>query len=278
MHIGFLTAVMKHYNLNDLVKWASKNGFSALEVMASPGSPHIDPSSLNKAQLKEIGDLFEGEGVRISSLACYINPLDEDPEKRQACIDHMKRAIEVCAELGVEVFCTMAGMPLPGKDRIRTIKEDAQPVLSDLVSFAKSHNVKIALENWTRTLILNLACWDTIFELIPDENFGLNFDPSHLYWQGIDYLWAVEKFKDRIFHVHAKDTEVKEHRLRYLGNQASGWWRYCIPGYGNINWAQFIAALKGAGYNGVLSIEHEDALFRPEEGLLKGRFYLEQLI
>jgi sugar phosphate isomerase/epimerase len=113
---------------------------------------------------------------------------------------------------------------------------------------------------------------------VPDANLGLNFDPSHLHWQGIDYLEAVDWFKDRIFHTHAKDVEIKRHMLRWVGNQSGGWWRYVIPGYGEINWGVYIARLRAAGYNGVLSIEHEDSAFGVEEGFIKGQRHLAQYV
>lgn len=114
--------------------------------------------------------------------------------------------------------------------------------------------------------------------MVPDENMGLNYDPSHLLHQGIDYLEAVERFKDRIFHTHAKDTEVKQHVLRWVGNQSRGWWRYVIPGFGEVNWGVYIARLRSIGYDDVLSIEHEDGAFGVEEGFIKGQRYLSQFV
>jgi len=99
---------------------------------------------------------------------------------------------------------------------------------------------------------------------VPDDNFGLNFDPSHLVWQGIDYLQAVEVFAKRIFHTHAKDTEIVQHKLRWLGCLEGGWWRY------------YIARLRRNGYDGILSIEHEDSALGREEGFIKGLQHLRQ--
>ena len=117
-----------------------------------------------------------------------------------------------------------------------------------------------------------------IFEVVPQKNLGLNFDPSHLLWQDIDYIYAVEKFADRIFHTHGKDTEINDMRKRTVGNQGSGWWRYVIPGLGRVKWGEYIAALRRHGYNGVISIEHEDGAVEREEGFLIGKKYLEQFI
>ncbi|MBI2914978.1 MAG: sugar phosphate isomerase/epimerase [Firmicutes bacterium] len=278
MQIGFLTGILRHYSLVQLVEWASQNGFGALEIYAAPGNPHIDPAKLSEDDVGQIKELLSRTRITISSLAYYANPLDPDPEKRAAVIAHLKKLFEACSKLDVPVVCTMAGMPVPGKDRLGTIREDMPEVFSDLVRLAGDRGLKIALENWYPTLLQNLECWDAVFEAVPAPNLGLNFDPSHLYHQQVDYLWAVEKFSARIFHAHAKDTAVLEHRLRYVGNQAGGWWRYCIPGYGEVRWPQFISALKAAGFDGALSIEHEDGLLGKEEGLLKGKAFLERLI
>jgi len=182
--------------------------------------------------------------------------------------------MEAAEALEVDIVCTMAGMPAPGKDRLKTLSEDFPKVFGPLAKRAAKAGQKIAFENWTATNLMNLEMWDRCFEVVPDENLGLNFDPSHLYWQGIDYLEAVDRYAKRIFHTHAKDTEVRQHLLRRLGNQVYGWWRYVIPGYGDINWGVYIARLRRAGFNGVLSIEHEDGAFGAEEGLLKGLRHL----
>ncbi len=128
------------------------------------------------------------------------------------------------------------------------------------------------------TNIQHLGLWELIFSEVPAANFGLNFDPSHLVWQGIDYLHAVDVFGKRIFHTHAKDTEVVAHRVAWSGNQVDGWWRYVIPGLGDVPWGPYIARLRSAGFNGVLSIEHEDGALGREEGFIIGARYLSQFI
>lgn len=278
MDIGLLTAPLGRQPLERVVAFAKDNGFQALEVAAGPGSRHLDTQGFTPARASQIKRLLAKSGVRISSLAFYANLLDPDKARRAQLGKQMRDAIKAAAALGVEVVCTLAGMPMPGKDRIRTIEEDFPGVFRPLVRFAAQKHVKIAFENWYATNIMNLAHWQRVFEVVPDANLGLNFDPSHLHWQGIDYLEAVDRFKDRIFHTHAKDVEIKQHLLRWVGNQSGGWWRYVIPGYGEINWGVYIARLRAAGYNGVLSIEHEDSAFGVEEGFIKGQRYLASLI
>jgi len=278
MHIGLLTAPFGDTSLEDVIRWAGEKGFAALEVSAGPGSPHLDPADFKPARANQIKKLLKESGVTISSLACYQNLLHPDEKARKKLIEAFKELLNDAALLGVDVVCTMAGMPLPGKSRMQTIEEEVPKVYPEIVEYAAAKGIKIALENWTATNIQHLAHWDKVFEVVPHENFGLNFDPSHLFWQGIDYLYAVEKFGARIFHTHAKDTEVRWERVRYIGNQDGGWWRYVIPGFGGIDWGQYIGRLKSVGYNGVLSLEHEDAAFGREEGFLAGLKYLSQFV
>jgi sugar phosphate isomerase/epimerase len=274
VEIGLLTAPFAERTLESVVEFAKRNSFQALEVEAGPGSKHVDPADLTEKRAGEVRELVSGSGLRISSLAWYANLLEPDTGKREEMCAHMRAVIDGAVALGVEVVCTMAGMPMPGKDRMATIEQDFPVVFAPLVEYAGERGVKIAFENWFATNIRNLAHWQRVFEVVPAPNLGLNFDPSHLLWQGIDYLEAVERFKDRIFHTHAKDTEIKQHMLRWVGNQSPGWWRYCTPGYGEIDWPVYIARLRQVGYDGVLSIENEDAVFGVEEGFIKGQQYL----
>jgi sugar phosphate isomerase/epimerase len=278
MEIGLLTAPLSGKSLDWIVGFARDHGFKALEVVAGPGGKHLDTAKLSADKAKKIDALLKKAGVRISSLAFYDNLLDPDKNRRARRSQDMRGVIDAAAVLGVDVVCTLAGMPMPGKDRTRTIAEDLPGVFGPLAKYAAKKKIKIAFENYFATNIRNLADWRQVFEVVPDANVGLNYDPSHLLWQGIDYLEAVERFKDRIFHTHAKDVEIKQHALRWLGNQSGGWWRYVIPGFGDVNWGVYIARLRSIGYNGVLSIEHEDGAFGVEEGFVAGQHYLSQFV
>lgn len=276
MQIGLLTAPFNGEPLENVVNFAAEAGFDCLEVNSAPGSTHIDSAKFRARDADRIQKLLEAAGVTFSSLAWYTNMTPADAAERRKTIRQMKRVVDIAADLGVGVVCTLAGMPQPGKNKMQTIESDAGKVFAPLVKHAADKGVKIALENWYATNIQHLAHWEKLFELVPDDNFGLNFDPSHLVWQGIDYLHAVEVFAGRIFHTHAKDTEIVGHRLRWLGCLESGWWRYVIPGYGEIDWGIYIARLRRNGYDGVLSIEHEDGALGREEGFTKGLRHLRQ--
>jgi sugar phosphate isomerase/epimerase len=168
------------------------------------------------------------------------------------------------------------------------------------LKYAEDKGVRVMIENcpmdgWQRfTLPGNFAyspeLWEALFNEVPSKNFGLNFDPSHLFWLGIDYIRAAKEFAPKIFHAHAKDCEVlPEGQYRYgiFGKQInptpwkSGWWRYRMPGLGKVNWEDLIKALKSSGYDHVLSIEHEDPEWEGTEekvknGLQLGKNYLSQ--
>lgn len=272
MQIGILTAPFGNESLEYVVDFAASNGFDALEVASGPGARHIDTTGITDARISEIKRLLEVSGVRISSLAWYTDMTN--PEHRQERADNFRALVDTAEKLGVNVVCTLAGMPVAGKDKMKTIEEDCAEVFPPLLEYAASKGIKVALENWYATNLQGLAHFERLFEVVPNANFGLNYDPSHLLWQGIDYIAAVRLFADRIFHTHAKDTEIRDDKLCYLGNQMQGWWRYVIPGLGRVKWGEYTAALRRVGYNDVLSIEHEDSTLGREEGFIKGKNYL----
>ncbi len=138
-----------------------------LEVAAGPRSNHINPATLTQAEADEIRRKLDAANLSISSLAAYINVTDADPAKRQANIEHIHRCIDAAAMLGVDVVCTMAGMPVPGKSRMQTIEEECTKVFPGILQYAASKGIKIALENWTATHIMHLGHWERLFELVP---------------------------------------------------------------------------------------------------------------
>ena len=274
MQVGFLTGPFGNESLEFTVEYAAKAGFDCLEVASGIGSKHFDPSTATSADADKVRKLFDDHKLGISSLAWYgdlLNPAWRD--------DHVKafhKFIDLAAQMGVEVVCTLGGMAVEGKDRFQTIEEDCKTVFTELADHAGEKGIKIALENWFETNLRGLAHFERMFQAISSPNFGLNFDPSHLVHQEIDYFSAIEHFRDRIFHTHAKDTEIRYHVREWLGVLTNGWWRYVIPGRGVIKWGEYISQLRALGYNGVLSIEHEDGAVGREEGMEKGLAYLKQ--
>ncbi|MEM2905992.1 MAG: sugar phosphate isomerase/epimerase [Candidatus Bathyarchaeia archaeon] len=269
-----MTAPFRDWPLEKVINWASTQGFKGLEMWVSPTAGHIQVEGVLVGGAGEVKRALAGKAVAITSLAYYSLSILEKSEDAR----FLERCIEASSLLDVPVLCTCAGGPVAGKDKRRTLREDFPRVFNVLVDKAKEHGLKIALENWYATNLQGLGHFDLAFQMVPDKALGLNFDPSHLLWQEIDYVEAVHRFGERIYHTHAKDTEVLRFKLRQLGVLDTGWWRYRIPGRGDINWNAYLTALREVGYDSVLSIEHEDPFFKAEEGFLDGKRHLERLL
>ncbi|MFP4057592.1 MAG: sugar phosphate isomerase/epimerase family protein [Candidatus Brocadiia bacterium] len=271
MQVGFLTACMAKRPLEEVVAFAGQAGFDALEVIAG----HL-PADTVVDQAPRTRELFAKHGVAISGIAAYGNWLAGDDAQRQKAAQTLKTYVDGCVALGIDVLCALTGLPVEGKSKEQTIAEDFKALFTPVAQYAQDQGVNIAFENWWATLIQHFGHWDAVLEALPFDNVGFNYDPSHLIWQGIDYLAGVDRYADRIFHTHAKDTEIRWDQVALRGNQGGGWWRYVIPGFGSIQWGPYVARLRRAGFDGVLSIEHEDGTFGPEEGLRKGLATLRQ--
>lgn len=269
MKVGMLTAPYGNDDLETVVNFAADAGFDSLEIRLP--SAHCDPDKTDFVEL----EAYVGEaGLEISSLAAYVDITNADEATRNANREILEKSLAALANIECKTLCVLAGLPPAGMTREQSIVESAAPFYRDFAKKAAAAGVKLAMENWFGTNIRSLSQWELIFNEVPAENFGLNFDPSHLLWQGIDVIGAVDKFASRIFHTHAKDVEINQNKLAWLGNQENGWWRYVIPGFGEINWGVYIAALRRNGFNGVLSIEHEDSAVGREEGFELGLGYL----
>jgi sugar phosphate isomerase/epimerase len=295
MKLGLLTAALPQLSLEDCIDWAATNGFGMIEIACWPASSdkarryagvcHIDVATLSDERAGEIRALLDARGLAISSLAYYPNNLHPDPEHRREVHNHLRKVILAAEKLGVEVVGTFVG-----RDQTRSVPENLALFRKEwpgLVAFAAEHHVKIAIENcpmifsndeWPggTNLAYSPAIWREMFRIIPDSNFGLNLDPSHLVWQMIDYERAVYDFKDRIFHVHAKDMEINREGLYQQGvmSVGIGWQIPRLPGLGEVRWDRFISALYAVGYDFALSIEHEDRKFEGDIDLVKRGFLL----
>jgi sugar phosphate isomerase/epimerase len=294
MKLGFFTAALPGNTLEQAAKWGAESGFQAIEIACWPhekaarryaGVTHIDVTALDKTKAKEIRKMLDGYNLTISSLGYYPNPLHPEAEHRETVIGHLKKVIEAASLLEVPVVGTFVG-----KDKDKTVPqnlEDYAKIWPPIVKFAKEHGVKIGIENcpmlfsydeWPGgvNLASTPAIWRRMWEIIPDDNFGLNLDPSHLILQMIDYERVVREFADRIFHVHAKDLHIDHEGLYNHGalSQGMGWQVPRLPGLGDVNWQKFFAALTAARYDYVVSIEHEDRVYEGDEELVKRGFYL----
>lgn len=309
MKLGFFTSCLRGVPLEEIVKFASRVGFQALEVAAWPMKSDrdyfastLDVNSLDSSKASEIKKLFKDHNLEISSLGYYENNISADLEKRKAYNEHLKKVIDAASLLEVKLVGTFVGRK--GNASVAESLEEFANVFGELVVYAEKRGVSLMIENcpmpgWGQDdpnrpgqIAYSPEIWEKMFELVPNKNFGLNYDPSHLYWMGIDPYEYVEKFKDRIFHAHAKDTEILNENLSYFGiygtqlgkrGHSGGWWRYRLPGFGEVDWALFIRKLYDSGFDGVLSIEHEDPVFEGsrelvERGLILGYNHLKPLI
>jgi len=292
MKLGLLTAAFPDQSLEQVARWAHESGFDALEIACWPSSggerrrysgvSHIDVEDFDP---KAVRKLLARYNLEISSLAYYPNNLDPDAAAREAANEHLRHVIEAAQRLEVDIVGTFVG-----RDQHRSVQENLtefQRVWPPIVRFARERDVRIAIENcpmifsadeWPggRNLAYSPALWRRLFEIVPDENFGLNFDPSHLVWQFIDYTRAVRDFASRIFHVHAKDMEVDRDGLYEQGvmSLGMGWQVPRLPGLGEVRWDRFLSALYAIGYDWVVSIEHEDRKFEGELEVVQRGFLL----
>lgn len=294
MKLGLFTAAFPNLSLEEIARWASEKGFETLEIACWPASKaerryagvtHIDAQAITDEKAKEIVAIVSQHNLSISALGYYPNPLDPDPETQKLAISHFIKVIVAAQMLGVDTVGTFIG-----RDQFRNIEQNLDAyakVWPEIVHFAGQHNIKIAIENcpmifsndeWPggKNLATSPAIWKRMWEIIPDENFGLNLDPSHLILQMIDYERVVREFGHRIFHVHAKDLMIDWEGVYQHGvlSQGMGWQVPRLPGLGDIRWDKFIAALYAAGYNHVISIEHEDRNFEGNEELVKQGFLI----
>lgn len=279
MKLGFLS-----HNLADIPK-AKKLNFPGIEmnigVLGDPTKGPLEDEKIQQAKL-----LCQENQVEITALAFY--RCATQPEDVKTAPEQYTRCFDAAEALGVKVITTLSGFDsnLDWKGNLQFWADRYGPV----ADIAEKRGMQIAFENWMGFggclpfKPVNMGgcpdVWDEWFKLVPSKALGLEFDPSHLHWQGIDHIRALREFGSRVYHVHAKDNEMLPER-RYRGGINGNYFRFRIPGYGEINWAQFISTLVEIGYDGGVAIEHEDMIFwneRFDEGLIRGWQTLSPLI
>jgi sugar phosphate isomerase/epimerase len=281
VRLGLLTACLPGESLEDVAGWAGDHGYDALEVAAWPDRPgrdweasHLDVEAFGTADAGRVRALLDRTGLTLSAVAYYENNLHEDPATREATHEHLRRCIDAAQLLGVGLVGTFVG-----RDVTRTVAENlrlAEKVLPPLVEYAAARDVRLVIENcpmegWHPDgYPANLAYSPELWGWLADLGLWLNYDPSHLVWLGIDPVAALEEHAGRVLHVQAKDVEVHASaRNRYgvfgqvIDKQpwVSGWWRYRVPGLGDVDWRRVVDTLHQAGYDGAVSVEHEDPVW-----------------
>ncbi len=303
LDLGFVSAIMAEYSLEQVISFASENRFKCVEIMCWPpgkadrryaGVTHIDVTSLGADKVDDLKDILHQKQVYISGLGYYPNPLDPDTEKSSFYLDHLRQVIEAASVMDIPVVNTFIG-----RDPQRTIDYNLdrfKETWPELVNLAESKKVKIAIENcpmlftadeWPggKNLAISPAVWDQMFEAIPNENFGLNYDPSHLVWMQMDEVQPIYDYSNRLHHIHLKDVKVYPHKLNRHGILAYPLHYHSpkIPGLGDVRWGDFFSALTSVGYRGAVCVEVEDKAFESsEEDILSAlrisRNYLEQFL
>jgi len=275
MRLGYLTDFDERE-----IEFARGTGFDTLEICCNDKDANFWRMVSEKDGVERIRDEMVRSGLSISALTLYFNQIQPEDWQRERFL----KLLEIAPKLDVKVVCTFAGRD-PTKspeDNIPLFKKVFVPI----VKRASENGLKIAIENCPMmcgypfrgsNIAFAPKIWDLMFSAIDSENLGLELDPSHLYWLGVDYIGAIKKYQDKIFHIHAKDTEILKEELSKETIYGSGWWRYRLPGLGEIDWQKFIATLYSVGYRGDIAIEHEDPIFEGKkryEGLKLGYSHL----
>ena len=303
MKIGFLTNALVEQarrsglnafqTLDEVAAWASAHGFTDLEC--GPMLP------LDRAAYERV--LGEGR-IAITALIYCRNYLSTDPEEAATHLAELKKRIEFAGALGIDKVVTSTGIDKrieegiydrdPNvKDRGNMIRripvrslDQVVDLYGPLLELAEKNNVRLCLENCPLmgNIAISPVMWRRIFQRLDSDKLGLAYDPSHLVWEMIDPYAPLDEFKDKIFHVHAKDAAIDRARLAETGILTDfSWWSYRIPGRGELDWKKLLSKLKANGYTGTISLEHEDAAYEGtlpavQQGLLDGKAHLEQCL
>lgn len=303
MKLGFVSSILEGYSFEEVIDFASEHGFECVEMACWPqgkaerryaGVSHINVDELDDRRISYIKEYCQSRSVEISSLAFYPNVLDEDQEKSSHNIEHLKKLIVASDKLGIHMVTTFIG-----RDQDKTVEENlnlVEKVWKPLVALAEEYKVKLAIENcpmlfgidqWPggQNLMTTPKIWHKIFDLLPSDYFGLNYDPSHFVWQMMDYIKPIYEFKDKIFHVHYKDIKVYKDKLDQVGIMAYPleFMSPKLPGLGDVDWGKYVSALTDIGFNGYTCIEVEDKSFegsdeRIQASLILSQRYLRQFV
>lgn len=281
MKLGFVSAIVPELSLEEVLRFAAKEGFGCVEVMCWPvgkaerrfaGVTHVDVTSMSRARADDILGMSAAHGVDISALGYYPNPLDPDPKTAKAAVDHLKKVIRAAETLELGKVTTFAG-----RDWTLSVDDNWPRFLrtwKPIVRFAEDHGVRIGIENcpmlftgdeWPggKNLATTPVIWRRMFNDISSDHFGLNYDPSHFVLQHMDPESPLLEFQDRLVHVHAKDVKIRLDRIDDVGVFAHPleWHHPRIPGFGEMDWAHFMGALMETTYRGPVCIEVEDDTF-----------------
>jgi sugar phosphate isomerase/epimerase len=286
MHFSFiLPGAIADESKSELARWALDAGFTAVDTEVEWSDQDIR--------------VIRDQGLNLGPMRIRASLADSDLATRERAVVSACAALDRAASLGISTVWTLA----------RNFRNDrsqsdnygaALETLPSVVAHAESLGIRIAIENCPfagQNPICTPEAWDALFAAIPSDTLGICFDPSHCLWQGIDIRRAIREYGQRFLHVHAKDTEIRSEGLFRFGVEGpvlvnsqqadgtvkNGWWRHRLPGLGGVDWNNFVTGLADTGYDGPLTIEHEDPLWsgspeRVRRGLAQGCAYLSALV
>jgi sugar phosphate isomerase/epimerase len=281
MKLGFVSAILPDQSLEQVLTFAHSEWFQGVELMCWPpgkadrkfaGVTHLDVTKFGPAEAEAVRELARQNGVEISGLGFYPNPLHPQAAVAKAAVDHLKKVIMAAQVLEIPQVNTFIG-----RDWTKSVDENWPRFLKTwkpLIAFAEDHGVRIGIENcamiftrdeWPggKNLASSPVIWRRMFADISSDHFGLNYDPSHLAWMQMDWLKPLREFRDKLFHVHAKDVRLDRAKLDDCGILAYPleYHQPRIPGFGEIDWGCFVGTLMEVGYDGPVCIEVEDDTF-----------------
>ena len=310
MDIGVLTVPLGDESLDDALSYLSDLGVGAVEFGCGgfPGDDHLSREAYlaNEERRNDLRELLDEHDLRVSALATHNNPLHPDDDQAQQADTELREAITLASQLGVDCVTCFSGLPGGGPNETvpnwitapwPTDHADAHEYQwdvatdywADIADHAENEGVDVAIEMHPNMLVYEPTGMIRLHEAT-NERIGANFDPSHLYWQGIDVLAAIRYLgeQDVIHHCHAKDTGLYEENARVKGyldttpytEEADRSWLFRSVGYGHgeSHWKEVVSTLRMVGYDDVLSIEHEDSLTSSREGLEKAIDVLDRAV
>jgi len=310
MKIGLFLVILNSMKLEEALDYVASLGVQTVELGAGAyaGTAHCDPEALlaSDRKVKELLKAVSSRGLQISALTVAGNAIHPNRKIAAAHDADFRKCVRLAQRLGVEVVITFSGCPggSPNDQQPNWVtcpwppdyldileyqwKEVVVPYWTETAQFAQQHGVnKIALEMHPGFVVYNP---ETLLKLRASAGpaIGANFDPSHLFWQGIDPCAAVRALKGAIWHVHAKDTRVQQWNATVNGvldtkhyrDELSRAWIFRAVGFGNPRWfwCDFVSTLRMVGYDGPLSVEHEDSLMTSREGLEKAIRFLREIV
>ncbi|MHA8099773.1 sugar phosphate isomerase/epimerase family protein [Aquirufa aurantiipilula] len=304
LDLGFVSAILPNKTLWEVLDFAQQQQFACVEIMCWPSSnadtrryagvSHIAVDNLSHDELVALKAQLALHPVKISALGYYPNPMDPNEDQALFYREHIKKIIRAAAVLGISRVNTFIG-----RDYTKNVNYNIgkfTEVWPEIIGLADSFNIKIGIENcpmfftddeWPggKNLMTTPKIWDQLFSIIPSKNFGLNYDPSHMVFQMMDYTYPIYHYAEKLHHVHLKDVKVYPEKLNRVGILANPLEYHSpkIPGLGDIHWGKFISALNDVRYRGPIVIEVEDKAYEGsdediEKAILSARNHIKQYL